>query len=153
VKAEQWYRTGYETSRRLSNRPAAQVILWDMRWHHALARLAARKGRRAIALQHAATVKRLLDKGGNENQRVAYPYLMGYINFYTRRYREAIDWLKKGDESDVFVLGLIARSYEKLRDQLHAREYYERVLGGTAHNINAAFSRPQARAFLKRAQP
>ena len=153
VKAEQWYRTGYETSRRLSNRPGSQLTLWDMRWHHALGRIAARKGRRAAALQHAATVKRLLDQGGNEGQRPFYPYLLGYINFHTRHYRDAIAALKKGNQQDVFVLGLIAQSYRRLHDAPHAREYFERVLAGTDHDIATAFSRPQARAYLKRAQP
>jgi len=152
VKAEQWYRTGYETSRRLSNRPESQIRLWDMRWQNALGRIAARKGRRAVALQHAAAVKRLLDKGGNDNQRTFYPYLLGYIHFHTRHNREAIASLKEGDQSDVFVLGLIAQSYRRLHDEAHAREYFERVMAGTAHNINAAFSRPLARAYLKRGQ-
>lgn len=152
VKAEQWYRTGYETSRRLSHRPAAQLALWDMRWQHALGRIAARKGRRAAALQHAAAVKRLLDKGVADNQRPFYPYLLGYIDFHTRHYRQAIESLKKGDQTDVFVLGLIARSYQRLHDDAHAREYFERVMAGTNHNINTAFSRPAARAYLKRGQ-
>jgi tetratricopeptide (TPR) repeat protein len=154
VKAEQWYRTGYETSRRISHRPASQLKLWDMRWHHALGRIAARKGHRQAALQQAATVKRLLDTGGiDENQRPSYPYLLGYIDFYTHRYRNAIASLKKGDQTDVFVLGLIAQSYHRVHDDAQAREYFERVLAGNNHNINAAFSRPAARAFLKRAQP
>jgi tetratricopeptide (TPR) repeat protein len=151
VKAEQWYRTGYETSRRLSHRPAAQIILWDLRWQHALGRIAARKGQRATALQHAAAVQRLLDKGGNEGQRPVYPYLLGYIDFYTRHYRGAIAALEKGDQTDVFVLGLIAQSYQKLHDEAHAREYFEKVMAGTNHNINAAFARPIAREYLKRA--
>jgi tetratricopeptide (TPR) repeat protein len=152
VKAEQWYRTGYETSRRLSHRPAAQIALWDMRWHHALGRIAARKGHRAEALRHAAVVKQLLDKGGNDDQRVAYPYLLGYIDFYTRHYREGIASLTKGNQEDVFVLGLIGQSYQKLHDAPHTREYFERVLASPAHNINAAFSRPKAQAYLKREQ-
>src|SRR4051812_20433786 len=79
VKAEQWYRTGYETARAIPHRPAAQLALWEMRWHHALGRIAARKGRRAAALQHAAAVRRLLDAGGiDEAQRPFYPYLVGY---------------------------------------------------------------------------
>ncbi len=153
VKAEQWYRTGYETSRRIPHRPASQLALWDMRWHHALGRIAARKGRRAAALQQAAAVKRLFDKGNMpDNQRPAYPYLMGYIDYYTHRYPAAIESLKKGDQTDVFVQGLIAQSYRRLKDETQAREYFERVLEGMDHNINAAFSRPIARAYLKRGQ-
>jgi len=147
-KARQWYQTGYETSRRLSHRVTPQQRLWDMRWHHALARIAARRGKRALALQHAATVKRILDAGGNDSQRPAYPYLIGYIDFYTRHYREAIASLAKADQSDVFILGLLAQSYQKVGDQARAREYFEKVMASGAHSINMAFSRPQARAYL-----
>jgi tetratricopeptide (TPR) repeat protein len=148
-KAEQWYRTGYETSKRLSHRPASQARLWELRWQHALGRIAARRHRRAAALQHAAAVKRLLDQGGNENQRAAYPYLLGYIDYHTRHFREAVAALKRGDQNDVFVLGLIAQSYRKLGDRAHAREYFERVLASTAHNLPSAFMRPAAREYLK----
>jgi tetratricopeptide (TPR) repeat protein len=148
-KAEQWYRTGYETSKRLSHRPASQARLWELRWQHALGRIAARRHRRAAALQHAAAVKRLLDEGGNENQRAAYPYLLGYIDYHTRHYREAVAALKRGDQNDVFVLGLIAQSYRKLGDRVHARGYFERVLASTAHNLPSAFMRPAAREYLK----
>ena len=144
-KAEQWYRTGYETARRISHMPAAQLALWDMRWEHAQGRIAARRGRRTQALQHAAAVKRLMPTVADENQRAAYPYLLGYIDFYTHHYRPAIESLKQGSQEDVFVLGLIAESYRKLHDEPHAREYFERVLAGTGHNINTAFSRPAAR--------
>lgn len=149
-KAEQWYRTGYETARRIPHMPANQLALWDMRWAHAQGRIAARRGQRAQALQHAAAVKRLMPTVADENQRAAYPYLVGYIDFYTRHYKTAIESLKQGSQEDVFVLGLIAESYRKLHDAPHAREYFERVLAGTGHNINAAFSRPAARAYLKR---
>ncbi|HEY7055654.1 MAG TPA: tetratricopeptide repeat protein [Vicinamibacterales bacterium] len=152
-KAEQWYRTGYETARHISHRPAAQLALWDMRWEHALGRIAARRGRRAQALQHAAAVRRLMPKVADENQRPFYPYLVGYIDFYTHHYREAVASLKKGNQEDVFVLGLIAQSYRKLHDAAHAHEYFERVLAGMDHNINAAFSRPAARAYLKGEKP
>jgi tetratricopeptide (TPR) repeat protein len=151
-KAEQWYRTGYETARNIPHRPASQLALWDMRWEHALARIAARRGQRTQALQHAAAVKKQLQSIDDDNQRAAHPYLMGYVDFYTRRYKDAITWLQQGNQDDVFVLGLIAQSYRKLHDEPHAREYFERVLASTNHNINAAFSRPAARAYLKRAQ-
>src|SRR5439155_280709 len=48
-KAEQWYRTGYETSQRLSQRPRSQLTLWDLRWEHALGRIAARRHRTPAA--------------------------------------------------------------------------------------------------------
>src|SRR5947199_5284038 len=58
-----WYQTGYETSRRQPRLPADQIDLWNLRWAHAQARIAARRGREQEARSHAATVKSLLDKG------------------------------------------------------------------------------------------
>jgi tetratricopeptide (TPR) repeat protein len=152
-KAQQWYRTGYETSKRLSQRPIEAQTLWDLRWEHALGRIAARRHRRAEALQHAAAVRRLLGRGLNNDQRPAYPYLLGYMDFYTRRYREAIAHLAEGDQSDVFVLGLTAQAYEKIGNRARAREYHARVLAATGHTLTMAFSRPKARAFMKSAAP
>lgn len=148
-KAQQWYRTGYETSKRLSQRPRAVLTLWDLRWEHALGRIAARRHRRADALRHAAAVRRLLRRGLNPDQRAVYPYLLGYIDFHTKRYRDAIARFAEGDQNDVFILGLTAQSYEKIGNKRKAREYYTRVTTATAHTINMAFSRPKARAFLK----
>jgi tetratricopeptide (TPR) repeat protein len=148
-KAEQWYRTGYETAKQISHQTAARLDLWEMRWHNALGRIEARRGRKAAAAEHAAAVKTLLDKGGNDNQKAFYPYLLGYIAFYSKDYRGAVRELSQGDLSDPFVLGLIAQAHEKLRDRRLAGEYYARVLAIPSHSINAAFARPKARAFLK----
>jgi tetratricopeptide (TPR) repeat protein len=148
-RAEQWYTSGYEISKKIPELPASQAALWEMRWHHALGRIAARRGDAAAAATHAAQVKSLLDKGGNENQRVFYPYMLGYIAFFAKQYRPAIDELLKGDQSDPFVLGLIAQSYQKLNDRPKAEEYYRKVMASTSHSINSAFARPLARAFLR----
>ena len=153
AKAEQWYRTGYETSKEISQQPAERLALWDMRWHNALGRIAARRGDRRAAMGHAVQARALLDKGGNEDQRPFYPYLMGYIAFCMRDYRMAIEQLLKGDQKDPFVLGLIGQSYEKLKQPSKAREYYARVLASTSHSINAAFSRPHAQRFLRSPRP
>ena len=148
-KAEQWYTTGFETSRKIPELPATQAALWEMRKHNALGRIEARRGNRAAANEHAAAVKGLLDTSGLENQRVFYPYLIGYIAFFAKQYQQAADELLRGDQSDPFVLGLIAQSYEKLGDRAQAGEYYRKVLALPVHSINSAFSRPQARAFLR----
>ena len=148
-KAEEWYTTGYEMARKIPELPPAQAALWEMRRHNALGRLAARRGDRKAAEQHAAEVKTLLDKVENNNQRAFYPYLVGYIAFYGRQYREAIAELQRGDQGDPFVLGLIAQSYEKLGDRPKAEEFYRKVLALPVHSINSAFARPQARAYLR----
>ena len=148
-KAEEWYTTGYEMSRKIPELPSSQAALWDMRRHNALARIEARRGNRAAATEHAAAVKGLLDTPGLENQRVFYPYMLGYIAFFTKQYQQAADELLRGDQTDPFVLGLIAQSYEKLGDRAKAGEYFRKVMATPVHNINSAFSRPQARVFLR----
>ena len=150
AKAEEWYRTGFETSKQIPQQSPATRALWEMRWHHALARIAARKGQGDAALKHAADVKRLLDEGGNDNQRAAYPYLLGYIALHTKQYTDAVKELEQADLEDPFVVGLLAQAHEKLGDSAKAREYYEQVFAITDHNINNAFARPNARRFLKK---
>lgn len=148
-RAEEWYRTGIETAKKIPELPAAQIALWDWRWHNAQARIAARRKDAATAQKHAAEAKALLDKAGNENQRAFYPYLLGYMAFYAGDYKRAADELMHGDLKDPFVLGLIAQAHEKLGDKAKAREHYEKVMALPSHSINTAFSRPRARAFLK----
>jgi tetratricopeptide (TPR) repeat protein len=150
TKAEEWYRTGHETARRISNQSGAQLTLADMRWHNAMGRIEARRGKREAAMKHAAEAKALLDKGGNENQRPFYPYLLGYIAFYSKDYRGAIEELSAGDLEDPFVLGLIAQAHEKLGAREQAAEFSRKVVAMGDHSINAAFARPKARALLKR---
>jgi tetratricopeptide (TPR) repeat protein len=148
-KAEQWYTTGYEMAKKVPDLTASQAALWEMRWHHAVARIAARRGNAAAARKHAEAVKTLLDTVNINNQRVFYPYLLGYISFFAKQYRPAIDELSKGDQTDPFVVGLIAQSYQKLGDRTKAGEYYRKVMALTTHSINSAFARPLARAFLR----
>jgi tetratricopeptide (TPR) repeat protein len=149
AKAEQWYTTGYEMARKIPGLPAPQIALWEMRWHNAMGRIAARRGQTKAAQEHAAAAKALLDRGGNDNQAVFYPYLLGYIAFFANDYKRAVDELSKGDQQDPFVLGLIAQSYAKLGDRTRAAEYFKRVLAIPTHSINSAFARPLARAFLR----
>lgn len=131
-KAEQWYTTGYETVRQVAGLTAEQRALWEMRRRHAFARIAA-----------------LLDRGGNENQRPFYPYLLGYIAFHLRDYRDAVEHLTQAAQDDPFVLGLLAQTHERLGDRARAADYYRQVMAVHAHSINTAFSRPRARRFLR----
>jgi hypothetical protein len=96
-----------------------------------------------------AAVKTLLDKGEHENQRNFYPYLVGYVAFFAKDYRQAVDELSKGDQNDPFVLALIAQSHEKLGQRDQAAEYYRKVMALPSHSVNSAFARPRAQAFLR----
>jgi tetratricopeptide (TPR) repeat protein len=146
--AEEWYRKGHEQAGRETDRAAWQVDLADMRWAHAQARIAARRGRALEARQHTAEVKRLLDKGGNDDQRAQYAYLTGYVDFYLARYQAAVEALQHADQDDPFVLVLRGEAYEKLGKADEAREQYTKALASTSHAVNNAFARPIARARL-----
>jgi len=148
-EAETWYRMGYEAGLKTPDLTPAQTDLWEFRWHNAAGRIAARRGQLDAAREAAARAKAVLDRGTNPDQAQYLPYLTGYIEFFAGNYRQAIDELSKGNLDDPFVAGLIAQAYEKLGDRARAREHYEMVMRAGGHSINAAFSRPLARAFLK----
>lgn len=148
-KAEEWYTTGHETARKIPGLTTGDRTLWEMRRHNAFGRIAARRGDKAAALRHADAAKALLDKGMHENQRPFYPYLLGYIAFYAKDYRGAIDELSKGDLKDPFVLGLLAQAHLKLGQRQAAAEHYRTVMASSSHSINSAFARPAARKFLR----
>ena len=148
--AEKWYRTGYETSKKIKDLTPAQSDLWQMRWLNAQARIAARRGNAAEARTHAVAMKTLLDKGGNDNERPQYHYLLGYIALEAGDPDTAIAELQKANLEDSFILGLIARGYEKKGDAPKAAEYHNKALAAPAHSINTAFSRQWATKYLKK---
>jgi len=148
-QAERWYRTGHDMAGREADRPAAQVDLAEMRWAHAQARLAARRGRAKEARQQEAVVLRLLDKGGNEDQRIQYAYLRGYVEFYLGHYPAAVAELEKADQQDPFILLLLAQANEKLQQPDRARDDYRKVLALSSHAVNSAFARPVARRKIE----
>jgi tetratricopeptide (TPR) repeat protein len=150
--AEQWYGTGHEVAGRAADRRPWQVDLADMRLAHARARVAARRGDVAAARRQAAEVERLLDKGGNDEQRIHYPHLLGYVAFQAGEYQEAIAALAQADQDDPFVLELLAQAHDRLGHADEAREYYEKVLQSSSHGITSAFARPRARQYLDTAR-
>jgi tetratricopeptide (TPR) repeat protein len=147
--AYRWYQTGYETIRRQRDLPASEADLWDMRWAHAQARIAARRGRSAEAQQQVAAVKALLDKGGNDDERIQYPYVAGYVKFYLKDYAGAIAELQNASQTDPFIVVLLAQAYEKSGDATRAREAYTKVLASNAHSLNNAFARPIAKRRMR----
>ena len=146
--AQQWYRTGFDTAGRAPNQSASNRDLAAMRWAHAQARLAIRRGNRAEAQKQTALVKSLLDKGTNPDQQIQYPHLTGYIAFYSKEYQRAVVELQRADQEDPFVLMLTAEAYEQLGDMARARDYYRKVLASNSHAVNNAFARPVARRKL-----
>jgi tetratricopeptide (TPR) repeat protein len=146
--AYQWYKTGHQTALRKAQLSPAEKDLWNFRWEHAQARIAARRGTRAEAEKHIQAAKAILDKGTNPEQQRFYPYLVGYVALYTGDYKKALAELQQADQRDPFILNLIAQAYEKMGDKAQAIEYYQRVLASTAHNPTNAFARPIAKQKL-----
>jgi len=143
--ASHWYQVGHDTGLKEPDIKPARVDLWEFRWEHAQARIAARRGNQAEAQKHVAAAKALLDKGANPEQAQFLPYLEGYVAFYARDYKTALEELQKANQNDPFIQCLIAQAYEKLGDKDKAVEYYRKASKATAHNPPAAYAVPFAK--------
>ncbi len=146
--AHKWYQTGHDTAFKKPDMPPNEKDLWDFRWEHALARIAARRGQKADAQKHVAAAKAILDKGTNPEQARFFPYLAGYVALYGGDYKTAIAELQKADQRDPFILLLLARAYDKSGEKSQAQELYRKILTVNAHNPTNAFARPEARKML-----
>jgi len=146
--AYKWYKMGYETAVHKPDLGEADKNLWLFRWENAQARIAARRGKADEAQQHVAAAKAALDKANNPEQAKFYPYLTGYVAFYTGDYKSAIAELQKADQRDPAVLVLLGEAFEKSGDAAQAKAYYGKVLELTDHNPANAFARPLAKQKL-----
>ncbi len=143
-RASEWYKKGYDAAIKQQGLTAAQKDLWDFRWEHAQARIAARRGNAAEAQQHVTAAKAILDKGTNLEQAPFFPYLTGYVAFYAGDYKTAVADFGKANQDDPFIVCMIAQSYEKLGDAAKASEFYKKALTSNAHNPTNAYARPIA---------
>jgi tetratricopeptide (TPR) repeat protein len=148
ANAYKWYQLGYETAQHKPDLSDADKNLWVFRWEHAQARIAARRGKADEAQQHVTAAKAALDKANNPDQARFFPYLTGYVAFYTGDYKTTIADLQKADQRDPLILVLIGESYEKSGEPSQAMEYYRKVLASNAHNPTNAFARPLAKRKL-----
>jgi tetratricopeptide (TPR) repeat protein len=146
--AYKWYKTGHDTGLKEPDIKPARVDLWEFRWEHAQARIAARRGNRAEAQKHVAAAKAVLDKGTNPQQVQFFPYLMGYVAFYGGDYKTALDELVKANQNDPFIQCMIGRTYEKLGDKDKAIEFYRKASTATFHNPPAAYAVPFSKKRL-----
>jgi Flp pilus assembly protein TadD len=151
--AREWYRKGRDLGLKQPDITAARKALWDFRWEHAQARLAARKGDQAEAHRHAASAQAALegmkpDAQLYRQQAGFVPYLSGYLAFYSGNYQAAIEELQKDTRDDPFVQCLIGQAYEKLGRRGEAMESYRKAAAATAHNPPTAYARPFARRKL-----
>ncbi len=150
-EAERWYRTGHDVGWREPDIKPERRDLWDFRWEHAQARIAARRGNKGEARKHVEAAKAAVDKlAGTDsaNQAQFFPYLTGYVAYYTGDYKQALADLQKANQNDPFILCLIAQTCEKLGDKAQATEYFKKALASNAHNPPNAFARPLAKKAL-----
>jgi tetratricopeptide (TPR) repeat protein len=147
-QAFKWYKLGYDTALRKPDLTVAEKNLWLFRWENAQARIAARRGKADEARQHVGAAKSALDRANNPDQARFYPYLTGYVAFYTGEYKTAIADLQKADQRDPLILALLGEAYEKSGDEAEATEYYRKALASNAHNPTNAFARPLVRKKL-----
>jgi tetratricopeptide (TPR) repeat protein len=147
--AYKWYKMGYNTVANKPDLSDADKNLWLFRWESAQARVAARRGQADEARQHVAAARAALDKANNPEQERFYPYLTGYVAFYSGDYKTAIAELQKADQRDPLILVLIGEAYEKSGDAAQSKDYYRKVLELNIHNPTNAFARPLAKKKLK----
>ena len=140
--AEKWYRNGHDAGMREPDIKADRRDLWEFRWEHVQARIAARRGNKSDADRHVAAAKAILDRGTNPQQMQFFPYLVGYVALYSGDASTAVAELQKANQSDPFILCLIGESYEKLGRRDEAATYYRKALTvSTAHNPPSAYAR------------
>jgi tetratricopeptide (TPR) repeat protein len=147
--ARRWYQTGYEQARRQPAEPGSQLTLWKFRWLHAQSRIAAREGKSTEA---AVREIRALVSSSKElaDEAPAMAYLEGYVALYRKDPKAALSALARADQTDPFILMLIARAHEQLKQRTAARQTWEKVLTLNGHSLQNALARPAARVALGR---
>ena len=143
--AHHWYELGHDTGLKEPDIKPARQDLWEFRWEHAQARIAARRGNQADAQKHVAAAKSILDKGTNPEQAQFFPYLQGYVAFYGGDCKTALEELLMANQNDAFIQCMIGQTYEKLGDKDKALEYYRKALAAISHNPTAAYAVPFAK--------
>jgi tetratricopeptide (TPR) repeat protein len=146
--AYKWYQLGHDTGLKEPDIKPARVDLWDFRWEHAQARIAARRGNQDEAQKHVAAAKAILDKGAIPEQASFFPYLQGYIAFYAQDYQAALEALLKANQNDPFIQCLLGQTYEKLGQKEKSTESYRKAAAAIDHNPPAAYAVPFARKRL-----
>jgi tetratricopeptide (TPR) repeat protein len=143
-----WYQVGHDTGLKEPDIKPARVDLWNFRWEHAQARIAARRGNLASAQDHVAAAKAILDKGAIPEQAPFFPYLRGYVALYAQDYKTALEELLKANQNDPFIQCLLGETYEKLGEKDKAIDSYRKAAAAIAHNPPAAYAVPFAKKKL-----
>jgi len=145
--AARWYKKGHDIGLQEPNISADRKALWEFRYEHAQARIAARRGNKQEAERHVAAAKAVLGQmtDSRQQQERFLPYLTGYVAFYMGDYKTALADFEKANQ-DPFIECMIGETYEKLGDKDKALEYYRQAFAAArAHNPPAAYARLVAR--------
>jgi tetratricopeptide (TPR) repeat protein len=146
--AYKWYQIGHDTGLKEPDIKPARQDLWNFRWEHAQARIAARRGDQAEAQKHIAAAKAVLDKGAIPEQAPFFPSLKGYVAFYAGDYKAALEQLNQANQNDPFIQCMIGQTYEKLGEKEKGLEYYRKASTAISHNPAAAYAVPFAKKKL-----
>jgi len=152
--AAAYYKKGHDLGLKEPNLAAGRKDLWEYRYQHALARLAARRGNKAEAQRYVDAAKTVLERMKTDDanlyqQQIGFlPYLTGYVAYYAGDYKTALADLEKDQRNDAFINCMIAMTYEKLGDAAKAKEFWQKAAGARGHNPPAAFAVPTARKKL-----
>jgi tetratricopeptide (TPR) repeat protein len=147
--SNKWYQLGHDIGLKEPGIKPARVDLWNFRWEHAQARIAARRGNQAEEAQkHVAAAKAILDKGAIPEQASFFPYLQGYVAFYAQDYQAALGAFLKANQNDPFIQCLLGQTYEKLGQKGKATDSYRKAAAAVAHNPPAAYAVPFGRKRL-----
>jgi tetratricopeptide (TPR) repeat protein len=146
--AYKWYQIGHDIGLKEPDIKPARVDLWNFRWEHAQARIAARRGNQEEAQKHVAAAKTILDKGAIPEQAPFFPYLQGYVAFYAQDFQAALEALLKANQNDPFIQCLLGQTYEKFGQKDKAAESYRKAAAAISHNPPAAYAVPFARKKL-----
>lgn len=147
-RANHWYQIGHDTGLKEPDIKPERVDLWNFRWEHAQARLAARRGNKVEAQAHLAAAKATFDKGKIPEQAPFVPYLEGYVAFFLQDYKSALDDFLKANPNDAFIQCMIGRTYEKLGDKEKALRFYKKAAAAISHNPPAAYAVPFSKKSL-----
>jgi Flp pilus assembly protein TadD len=150
ANARRWYDNGGQCGKKIAGLPAPDQDLWELRWLHAQARIAARDGKADEARKYVGQFEQVMQRRGKlADDNEIYRYLLGYVAYYLKDYDRAIGELAKGNLADPFMSNLLGMAYEAKGDMNNARQYYRRTLELNAHTLQNAIARPHARAKVQ----
>lgn len=149
-EAYQWYLTGHDLGLKQPDLSPERKHLWEFRWEHAQARIAARKGNQTDAAKHVSAAKTVLDSDPElaKTQSIFFPYLAGYVALYRGDHEAALKELKEANQEDPFVQALLGDCYDASGQKENAMGAYRKAASSTGHNPSTAFARPYAEKKL-----